>query len=296
MNSEFPMTFIEPESKLKGRSRKSPALSLHSLSSEPSSAERRGASIGRKKVIPISHRSLAGFSQTGRDESSAGNQKNTLYPMSEFEESGSAEGTRNYQRSPLRFFRKLVLTLSLGALWIAIGTGELRSDSPSVVNARAHLSAQIPALSSLFSPSSVEHSDASESIDKTLLNASSAGEQTVMERLAIQDGEIASPQADAGALAGSSVDQNETLDQGSLNQPSDSSSSLTHLTTTAASGKVELTAMLDLFLEQGRQMQKMENHLLEMVKKNDSPERYSAFMTELKKRHAAALEMMEGQR
>jgi hypothetical protein len=71
---------------------------------------------------------------------------------------------------------------------------------------------------------------------------------------------------------------------------------MTKLSSNVSQEKVELTQMLDLFLEQGRQMQKMEEHLLEMVRKSASADRYSAFLSELRSRHASALEKMDAQK
>lgn len=296
MNSEFPMTFIEPEKKNNSRIGMNPRMKMDAGGSEHDALGQRVASMGRKKIIPISHKSLSRYSQVGGEDSGSGIQRPSLYPMSEFEVSGGAKNSQKYQRSPLRFLVRAALTLTLAALWIAIGTGELHSNSPSVTQTRTFLSEQVPALSSLIAANTVESSDILEQAERAPLSESATDVESASESFAIRETDTTSSQEDVGSSVDRAVQQADTsLEDRALSNAAESSS-MTKLSSNVSQEKVELTQMLELFLEQGRQMQKMEEHLLEMVRKSASADRYSAFLSELRSRHASALEKMEAQK
>lgn len=263
MNSEFPMTFIEPEtSKV-------------------------------KKVIPISHRSFAQLSQPGREGSNSRPRKLSLYPMSEFEDSDESKQPQKYQRSPLKFFLRLALALTFGSLWIAIGMGELHTDSPSVVQTRAFLSAQIPALSDFFQSDSALHHDSFEANEEQMRPDPLIADQEVFNN---NIPEVAESGAMTSQLVGDVVGgiRESVLPDDSLRSEANMvESASTDFSKVALRESSELSAMLELFLEQGRQMQKMELHLLDMVRKNANEEQYTAFLSHIKKQHQSALKEIE---
>lgn len=293
MNSEFPMTFIEPETKRhKARSKSArPHRSAHAEAVSSSIHRDVGA---QKKVIPISHRSLSGFAQSAANGSSSGKLKNSLYPMSEFEEDAGQGRSQNYQRSPLRFLVRLVLALSLAATWIAIGMGELHSESSSVVSMRTYLSEKVPSIASVLQQKSETSAPLAEGETEPELSESMANSQIEQESLSTSPSEVsrfeAADEVSTGTVASERVIKEEQLES------NEALPSRMQAVMAAPMSSNELNVLLDLFVEQGRQMQKMESHLLDLVKKNANDEQYSAFLASLKMRHQRALEMLKQQK
>lgn len=262
MNSEFPMTFVETDVKQgKAKTKQSSSSPRAKAFSHSSNDRKATVKAARKKVIPISDVSLVNLSRARSVASIAPSlrpQNSALYPMSEFDDSGHAGKSQTYQRSPMRFLLRLSLVAALGGLWIAIGLGELHSDSQSVTSTREYLISKIPSLAGVLNA------------DAKVSSGQTSGVQEVSESMQI--------------LSDAEMTQ---IPSGAEIVKADTSSGLQNS---------ELSAMLDLFLEQGRQMQKVESHLMGMVKNNASREEYSRFLLELKKRHELALELIERQK
>lgn len=286
MNSEFPMTFVDSDERSESkRLQSSGSLTQpHKARSADKTEAKREAS---RKVIPMSHVSLAGLS----DNAAASNPsapRRALYPMSEFDDLDGKSSTQNYQRSPLKLLLRLSLLATLGGLWGAIGLGRLHSDVAFVAETRAALVANVPALAGLLKISTEAQSEFAQDdvpvhageVSSDVPDEADALVQNEAENLfsvsesndSAQENEalVELAQANAGVNDQSAIESRATMNQG-----------------------LELATMLELFLEQGRQMQKMESHMIELVRKNGNQEQLNQFLTELRKRHQSAIQMTE---
>ena len=186
------------------------------------------------------------------------------------------------------------MTLSLAATWIAIGMGELHSESSSVVSVRSYLVEKVPSIASFLQPSSDAIAPSAVTETQPDFSESMENSQIEQEPLSTTPIEVSRFEAANGVSAGA-VESQRIIEEEEL-QSNEAVSLKTQSVVAAPMSSNELNTLLDLFMEQGRQTQKMEAHLLDVVKKNASDEQYATFLSSLKMRHQRALEMLNQQK
>lgn len=286
MNSEFPMTFVdsgEPTKTTRAQPSNAPSQPRKRRSAEQTEA-RRGPS---RNVIPLSDASFTGLSDNAT-ASSPSAPRQALYPMSEFDDLDGELSTQRHPRSPMQRLLRLTLIATLAGLWVAIGLGKLHSDVAFVTETRAALMENIPALAGFLDISNApqsEHDPVNPSLLADEENSSvSGGADEILQSEATNPVSLNE--------SSESLEQSENGPESAV-AASDASAQIAAESRSTASQSLELMPMLELFLEQERQMQKMESHMIELVGKSGNREQLNQFLGELKKRHQSALEMIE---